>query len=93
MGTPATAETDFLTVAEVAARLRVSEPTVYRRIADGTLAAVRLGAAGPIRIPVAELRDFLVLASAANAQAPAGARGTPSSRGSRARAARRVTVR
>lgn len=28
-------ETGFLTVAEFAARLRVSEPTIYRRVADG----------------------------------------------------------
>ena len=73
LATEANAETGFLTVAEIAAHLRVSEPTVYRRIADGTLAAVRLGAAGPIRVPVAALRQFLVLAQAPLEGLPASA--------------------
>ena len=48
----ATAEPEnFLTVSEVAARLRVSAPTVYRRVQDGTLRAVRLSENGAIRIP------------------------------------------
>ena len=59
-------------MAEVAARLRVSEVTVYRRISDGTLAAVRLGAHGPIRVPATALKHFLVLAHerAGSADAP-----------------------
>ncbi len=48
-------ETEFLTVAEFAARLRVSEPTVYRRVADGTLPVVRLSDNGAIRIPASAL--------------------------------------
>ena len=44
-------QSEFLTVAEFAARLRVSEPTVYRRVADGTLPVVRLSENGAIRIP------------------------------------------
>jgi len=42
----------YLTVAEVAALLRCSEPTIRRRIRDGALPAVQLG--GPhssVRIP------------------------------------------
>ena len=49
------AETEFLTVAEFAALLRVSEPTVYRRVADGTLPVVRLSENGAIRIPASAL--------------------------------------
>jgi excisionase family DNA binding protein len=33
----------FLTVEEAAELLRVSAPTIYRRIHDGTLPAVRVG--------------------------------------------------
>ena len=43
---------DYLTVSEVAALLRCSEPTIRRRIRDGSLPAVQLG--GPhsaVRIP------------------------------------------
>ncbi|HZN89443.1 MAG TPA: helix-turn-helix domain-containing protein [Thermoleophilaceae bacterium] len=42
----------YLTVAEVAALLRCSEPTIRRRIRDGALPAVQLG--GPhsaVRVP------------------------------------------
>ena len=48
-------EAEFLTVSEVAARLRVSAPTVYRRVQDGTLPAVRLSQHGVIRIPSSAL--------------------------------------
>ena len=42
----------YLTVAEVAALLRCSEPTIRRRIRDGSLPAVQLGGAGSaVRIP------------------------------------------
>jgi excisionase family DNA binding protein len=51
MDTLAAAEPEFLTVSEVAARLRVSAPTVYRCVHDGTLPAVRLSEHGAIRIP------------------------------------------
>ena len=50
-------ESEFLTVGEFAARLRVSEPTVYRRVRDGTLPIVRLTENGAIRIPASAL-DF-----------------------------------
>lgn len=50
MGT-AVVEEAFLTVAEAARLLRVSEPTIYRRCADGSLPHVRLGGIGSIRIP------------------------------------------
>ena len=41
----------YLTVEEAARHFRVSLPTIYRRCADGTLPHVRIGTAGPIRIP------------------------------------------
>jgi excisionase family DNA binding protein len=50
-----TEQTEFLTVAEFAALLRVSEPTVYRRVADGTLPSVRFTEHGAIRIPASAL--------------------------------------
>ena len=50
---------EFLTVSEFARCLRVSEPTIYRRISDGTLSAIRLGETGAIRVPVAELDRLL----------------------------------
>jgi excisionase family DNA binding protein len=54
------ADVAFLTVEEAARFLRVSPPTIYRRVAEGRLPAVRLGAgSGPLRIPVAELDRFL----------------------------------
>lgn len=43
MSTTDHARASFLTVAEVAARLRVSNMTVYRLISAGDLAAVRVG--------------------------------------------------
>ena len=67
---PATPE--YLTVPEVARLLRISEPTVYRRVQDQTLPSVRVGEVGPIRIPVAELSRALI------PRGPALAPGTPS---------------
>jgi excisionase family DNA binding protein len=46
-------EPDYLTAAEAAARLGISLRTVRRRIADASLASVRLGRA--VRIPAAAL--------------------------------------
>jgi len=43
MGRETSARSDFLTVAEVAARSRVSTMTVYRLIKAGELPAVRVG--------------------------------------------------
>jgi excisionase family DNA binding protein len=55
----ATAEPpEYLTVEEAARRFRVSSPTIYRRCADGTLPHVRIGTAGPIRIPLAVLEQL-----------------------------------
>jgi excisionase family DNA binding protein len=43
---------EFLTVAQVAQLLRCSEPTVRRRIRDGSLPVVQLGGPGSaVRIP------------------------------------------
>jgi excisionase family DNA binding protein len=52
----ATAKPEYLTVAEVSRLFRVSMPTVYRRVADGQLPAVRIGAT--IRIPLATLEHL-----------------------------------
>ena len=43
----------FLTLAETARRLKVSERTIRRRIEDGSIPAVRLGSSSqsPLRIP------------------------------------------
>jgi excisionase family DNA binding protein len=55
--TAATAERpEYLTVAEVSSLFRVSMPTVYRRVADGQLPAVRIGAT--IRIPLAAVEHL-----------------------------------
>jgi excisionase family DNA binding protein len=51
---------EWLTVAEVAERLRCSEPTVRRRIRAGELPAVRLGGPGTaVRVPIAGLDAWL----------------------------------
>jgi excisionase family DNA binding protein len=47
----------FLTVAEVAAIMRVSKMTVYRLIHGGELAAVRVGRS--FRVPEPAVRDYL----------------------------------
>ena len=53
---PRTAVT-FLTVAEVAAIMRVSKMTVYRLVHSGELAAVRVGRS--FRVPEPAVRDYL----------------------------------
>jgi excisionase family DNA binding protein len=47
----------FLTVAEVARQLRVSNMTVYRLIKSGNMGAVRVGRG--YRIPDVDLRKYL----------------------------------
>ncbi|MGZ4560264.1 MAG: excisionase family DNA-binding protein [Mycobacteriaceae bacterium] len=47
----------FLTVAEVAKRWRVSKMSVYRRIHEGTLTAVRVG--GQFRIPTKAADEYI----------------------------------
>jgi excisionase family DNA binding protein len=47
----------LLTVAEVAAALRVSDETIRRRIGDGTIAGLRLGSV--LRVPARELERVL----------------------------------
>ena len=51
-----TAETEYLSVAEAANLLRLSEPTIYRRVWDGSLPVVRLSENGAIRIPRSALK-------------------------------------
>jgi excisionase family DNA binding protein len=83
MTTAATHETRLLTVPEVAERLRVSRPTVYRRIAEGELPALRIVAGfGPLRVDEAELERWLYgLSEDAGAFAPLRAREIPAKRG------------
>jgi excisionase family DNA binding protein len=47
----------FLTVAEVAAMMRVSKMTVYRMVHSGELAAVRVGRS--FRVPEKAVHDYL----------------------------------
>jgi excisionase family DNA binding protein len=49
--------TTFLTVAEVAAQMRVSKMTVYRLVHSGELEAVRVGRS--FRVPVHAVEEFL----------------------------------
>lgn len=49
----------LLTVAEVAARLRLSRLAVYRAIERGDLAAIRFGKSGHLRIRASVLARFL----------------------------------
>lgn len=47
----------FLTIAEVAAKMRVSKMTVYRLVHNGELAAVRVGRS--FRVTEDEVNDYL----------------------------------
>lgn len=51
------AEVRFLTVAEVAAVMRVSKMTVYRLVHNGELPAVRVGRS--FRVPEQAVHDYL----------------------------------
>lgn len=51
------AEVSFLTVAEVAALMRVSKMTVYRLVHHGELPAVRVGRS--FRVPERAVHDYL----------------------------------
>ena len=50
-------ESKFLTVAEVAAMMRVSKMTVYRLVHGGELPAVRVGRS--FRVPEKAVHDYL----------------------------------
>jgi excisionase family DNA binding protein len=50
-------EVRFLTVAEVAAVMRVSKMTVYRMVHSGELPAVRVGRS--FRVPEQAVQDYL----------------------------------
>jgi excisionase family DNA binding protein len=54
---PALAEVRFLTVAEVAAVMRVSKMTVYRMVHGGDLPAVRVGRS--FRVPEKAVHEYL----------------------------------
>ena len=51
------AQVRFLTVAEVAALMRVSKMTVYRLVHSGELTAVRVGRS--FRVPERAVHDYL----------------------------------
>ena len=54
---PAAAEVKFLTVAEVAAMMRVSKMTVYRLVHGGELPAARVGRS--FRVPRHAVEEYL----------------------------------
>jgi excisionase family DNA binding protein len=54
---PAEFDVRFLTVAEVAAMMRVSKMTVYRLVHSGELPAVRVGRS--FRVPEQAIHDYL----------------------------------
>jgi excisionase family DNA binding protein len=54
---PALSSVKFLTVAEVAAVMRVSKMTVYRMVHAGELPAVRVGRS--FRVPEKAVHDYL----------------------------------
>jgi excisionase family DNA binding protein len=54
---PPVAEVRFLTVAEVAALMRVSKMTVYRLVHSGVLPAVRVGRS--FRVPERAVHEYL----------------------------------
>ena len=56
-GKPGLSEVRFLTVAEVAAAMRVSRMTVYRLVHAGELQAVRVGRS--FRVPEQAVHDYL----------------------------------
>lgn len=61
----AAAEQRFLTVAEVAAIMRVSKMTVYRLVHAGDLPAIKVGRS--YRVPEAAVSDYLRAAYIASA--------------------------
>jgi len=54
---PDLAQVQFLTVAEVAAMMRVSKMTVYRLVHSGDLPAARVGRS--FRVPKDAVQDYL----------------------------------
>ncbi|MDE0974753.1 MAG: helix-turn-helix domain-containing protein [Candidatus Nanopelagicales bacterium] len=57
MSTASFGDVRFLTVAEVAAVMRVSKMTVYRLVHSGELPAVRVGRS--FRVPEQAVQDYL----------------------------------
>lgn len=73
----------LLTVHEVAARLRLSRISIYRRIAGGELPATKLGPgrAARIRVRASDVEDYLLAGSVGfQAVADAPRRGWPDDR-------------
>ncbi|MGW3061570.1 helix-turn-helix domain-containing protein [Streptomyces goshikiensis] len=63
-----TGEVPFLTVAEVAAVMGVSQMTVYRLVHDGHLPAIRVGRS--FRVPENAVHEYLQDESRAASEAP-----------------------
>lgn len=71
MTDPTITQTQYLTVTEVADRLRLCRMTVYRMIKDGTLTAIRTGShRGTYRIPESSLAAHERTATAGPAPVP-----------------------
>ena len=54
-----THDAPFVTVAELAAYVRLARRTIYREIEAGELRVRRFGPRGNIRIPIAEARRYV----------------------------------
>jgi helix-turn-helix protein len=67
-------EPAFLCVAETARTLGLSELTIYRRVWDGSLPALRLKQDGAIRIPVSPLDEIARQSESPERRAPAPSR-------------------
>lgn len=67
-------KTLLLTIPEVAVELRVSDPTVYRYIADGLLNPIDLARPGAkntrLRVPLDELKAFIASRPRVHEHAP-----------------------
>lgn len=65
-------QSEYVTVAEVAARLGVCKPTVYRMCQTGALRHIRTGATGSLyRIPRSALDEHLAADRPTNGRDPA----------------------
>ena len=60
----------FLSVAETARTLGLSEATVYRRVSDGSLPVLRLSEHGAIRIPASAITAEFAHRGESHASAP-----------------------
>ena len=61
MSSAIASDSELLTVPEVAERLKLNRYTIYRKVEEGELTALRLGRAknAPIRILASDVADFI----------------------------------